>query len=104
MSEADIAGRVKAKEAEWLLLVADQVLRVMPEVSFAGVFWHETRVAFADAYESEINAITTGTATGDGGLPAKAQWAGQSLSEGLAAANRFVESRVTGSLSSVHPL
>jgi len=92
LSEAEIADRVRAKEAEWLLL-ADQVRRVMPEVSFAGVFWHETRVAFADAYESEINAITTGTATGDGGLPAKAQWAGQSVSEGLAAANRFVESR-----------
>jgi len=92
LSEAEIADRVRAKEAEWLLL-ADQVRRVMPEVSFAGVFWHETRVAFADAYESEINAITTGTATGDGGLPAETQWAGQSVSEGLAAANRFVESR-----------
>ena len=94
LSEAEIADRVKAKEAEWLLL-ADQVLRVMPEVSFAGVFWHETRVAFADAYESEIDAITTGTATGDGGQPAGTQWAGQSVSEGLAAANRFVESRAT---------
>jgi hypothetical protein len=94
LSEAEIADRVKAKEAEWLLL-ADQVLRVMPEVSFAGVFWHETRVAFADAYESEIDAITTGTATGDGGPPAGTQWAGQSVGEGLAAANRFVESRAT---------
>jgi hypothetical protein len=92
LSEAEISDRVKAKEAEWLLL-ADQVRRVMPEVSFAGVFWHETRVAFADSYESEINAVTTGTATGNGGLPAGTQWAGQSIGEGLAAANRFVESR-----------
>jgi hypothetical protein len=92
LSEAEIAGRVQEKEAEWLLL-ADKVRRVMPEVSFVGVFWHETRVAFADAYESEINAITTGTTTGDGGLSAGTQWAGQSVGEGLAAANRFVESR-----------
>ncbi|CAB4164965.1 hypothetical protein UFOVP824_14 [uncultured Caudovirales phage] len=88
LSDSELATKMEEREKEWLAL-AEQAMQVMPEISFAGVFWHETRVAFADAYQEELNAIAGTTTEGDGGVSGQPVWAGKSAREGVAAADRF---------------
>lgn len=88
LSDSELAAKMQEREVEWLAL-ARQATQAMPEISFTGVFWHETRVAFADAYQEELNAIAAGTAQADGGQVGGTVWGGRSVREGVAAADRF---------------
>ena len=58
-------------------------------VSFAGQFWYETEVAFKNQYQEKIDAITSRTTTGGRSKAGAAAWSGQSVREGVEAANRW---------------
>lgn len=58
-------------------------------VSFAGQFWYETEVAFKNQYQEKIDAITNRTTTGGRSKAGAAAWSGESVRDGVEAANRW---------------
>lgn len=69
--------------------LAATVASTVQGVSFAGQFWYETEVAFKNQYQEKINAITTRAIEGERGEAGAGVWTGQSVRDGVAAADRW---------------
>ena len=88
LDDAAIAAKMQGKYDE-LSDVARRVADNVPGVSFAGVFWHETEVAFSHQYQEKIDGLATGRAEAATGAPGSAGgWQGQSVRAGLENADR----------------
>lgn len=87
LDDQAIADKMQAKYAE-LQTVAARVAANVAGVSFSGVFWHETKVAFSHQYQEKIDAIATRTAEAEPGSAGTRVWEGQSVRAGLADADR----------------
>jgi GNAT superfamily N-acetyltransferase len=95
LPDEEIASRVQARGDE-LIQQANKLSNV-EGVSFAGVFWYETKWAFRNEYEGLINGLAgQGTRTSDR-TAGEAGWVGDPVAEGVArAAVRREEAAVGG--------
>lgn len=95
LDDAAIADKMKAKGDE-LDDVAMRVATNVSGVSFAGVFWHETQVAFSHQYQEKIDGLATGRTEAEAGATGPGGWVGQSVRAGLADADRQSREAASG--------
>ncbi len=96
MSDEDLAAHVRSKGKEMKALT-QKVANEIQGISFAGVFWHETNVAFRAEYQERIDGLTTGRIEGGSeGRAGQGDWAGRSVREGLAGADRNARTKTGG--------
>lgn len=76
-------------EAERLENLAASIAAEVPDVGFAGQFWYETEVAFANQYQEKIDGVTNRSATAPDTGNGSQVWRGQSIREGVEAAARW---------------
>ena len=84
----EISTKMK-EQASALNNLAATVAAGVEGVSFAGQFWYETEVAFKNQYQEKIDDITSRVAEGKRGEAGAGAWAGQSVREGVEAADRW---------------
>ena len=83
LDDEAIASKIKSKGHE-MQDVAMAVAANVSGVSFSGVFWHETEVAFSHQYQEKIDGLATGIPEGEpGSTRGEAGWVGQSVRAGL---------------------
>lgn len=87
LDDAAIAAKVQSKEVE-MLDISGRVSANVPGVSFSGVFWHETQVAFSHQYQEKIDGLATRTPEGTTAASGGEVWTGQSIRSGLEDADR----------------
>lgn len=84
----EISTKMK-EQATALNDLAATVAGKVEGVSFAGQFWYETEVAFKNQYQEKIDAITNRATKGKPGKAGAGAWAGQSVRQGVEAADRW---------------
>jgi hypothetical protein len=88
LDDEALSAKIRSKGDE-LDAVADAVSANVPGVSFSGVFWHETQVAFSHQYQEKIDALATGRTEAEAGSSAGSeQWRGNPVRAGLENADR----------------
>lgn len=95
LDDAAIAAKMQAKGDE-LDKVAARVAANVPGVSFSGVFWHETQVAFSHQYQEKIDGLATGRTEAEAGASGARVWVGQSTRSGIEDANRQSREAASG--------
>jgi len=89
LTEEQIAAKLKER-GQVMADLADKFAAEVPDVSFAGRFFYETRVAFSHQYAEELADGTDDAVAGSEGRTGGAarRWEGRLLDEGIAATDR----------------
>lgn len=91
-------GMTRKIEEKWSELndLTYNALSDVPNISFAGVFWYETRVAFSHEYEALINGYSARNSEERVGSTGSQGWKGQSIGSGIKSANRQLRKAEVG--------